>query len=98
MLNYMFVLCNVLFFIIHCIQKLDFYFDKWFFFQVHDFLLQTGGILHYNMHVDELSDCVILNPAWLFDVLSKFLKVSHLMSHICGNFASPDTTSFLCHL
>ncbi|BFZ02376.1 hypothetical protein BsWGS_05416 [Bradybaena similaris] len=49
---------------------------------LHDFLLQTGGILHYKMHVDELSDCVILNPTWLFDVLSKFLKNVMKRNHV----------------
>ncbi|CAG5122502.1 unnamed protein product [Candidula unifasciata] len=41
---------------------------------LRNFLLQAGGMLHYNMHVGELSDCVILNPAWLFDLLLKFLQ------------------------
>ncbi|BFY97590.1 hypothetical protein BsWGS_00630 [Bradybaena similaris] len=42
--------------------------------KLHEFLLQVGAMLHYDIHLDELSDCVILNPTWLFRVLFKFFK------------------------
>ncbi|CAG5133975.1 unnamed protein product, partial [Candidula unifasciata] len=42
--------------------------------KLHEFLLQVGAMLHYDIHLDELSNCVILNPTWLFRVLFKFFK------------------------
>ncbi|XP_059165398.1 leucine-rich repeat serine/threonine-protein kinase 1-like isoform X2 [Physella acuta] len=41
---------------------------------MHEFLLQSGAILHYNYYSEELSACVVTNPVWLFDILSHFLK------------------------
>ncbi|RUS91564.1 hypothetical protein EGW08_000679, partial [Elysia chlorotica] len=43
-------------------------------YNLEEFLLQTGAILHYSDFNQDLSNCVFLDPAWLFNILTTFLK------------------------
>ncbi|XP_055884089.1 leucine-rich repeat serine/threonine-protein kinase 1-like [Biomphalaria glabrata] len=42
--------------------------------KLHEHLLQVGAMLHYNLYREELSQCVFLNPSWLFTVMKDFLE------------------------
>ncbi|XP_059165367.1 leucine-rich repeat serine/threonine-protein kinase 1-like [Physella acuta] len=42
--------------------------------KMHEYLLQVGALLNYNIYRGELSNYVFLNPTWLFNILSTFLK------------------------
>ncbi|KAH9505158.1 hypothetical protein Btru_058854, partial [Bulinus truncatus] len=42
--------------------------------KLHEHLLQVGAMLHYSIYREELSQCVFLNPSWLFSILNNFLK------------------------
>ncbi|KAH9499154.1 hypothetical protein Btru_004266 [Bulinus truncatus] len=42
--------------------------------KLQEYLLQVGAFLHYNSSREHLSSCVILNPAWLYSILSNFLN------------------------
>ncbi|GFR59076.1 leucine-rich repeat serine/threonine-protein kinase 1 [Elysia marginata] len=43
-------------------------------FTLEEFLLQSGAMLHYSNFNQDLTNCVFLDPAWLFKILTTFLK------------------------
>lgn len=43
-------------------------------YTMEEFLLQSGAILHYSDFNQALTNCVFLDPVWLFKILTTFLK------------------------